>query len=197
MFLPFCFRKIVHFSSLTFLVLLVQTGYHSALANTSHPTKETQTKHKVVEETFGNWKVRIFSQGKWKFCYVSTQPLERLPAHLKRDAAYFFVTNKVEANNPDENIHNEISLILGFPLDEQEKSSYLVIGDSRFELLPQGENALIKNQEDEGRILDLFDKELYFFVKARSKRGNQLSEKYSLWGFAKALNIMQEKCKIS
>src|SRR5688500_2268154 len=46
-----------------------------------------------------------------KVCFVISQPKSRAPEGLNRDPAYFFVSHR-----PGENIRNEVSVQIGFPL---------------------------------------------------------------------------------
>lgn len=139
--------------------------------------------------SFGDWGAYASNQSKGKICYALSQPKDRLPKNLNRDPAYLFVSNK-----PGEGVKNEVSIILGFPAKDGGEAS-ATIGSTTFALVTQGSNAWVKNPAEEGRFLDTLRKGERLVVKATSKRGNTLTDSYSLNGVSDALGRSSKECQ--
>ncbi len=137
---------------------------------------------------FGDWSVYT-STGSPKVCYAISQPKDRLPGGLKRDPAYFFISTR-----PGENVKNEVSLTMGFPLKEGSEAK-LTIGSTAFELYTKAEGAWVRNVADEGRLVDALRKGKDVTVVSSSVRGNPTTDKYSLNGIAQALDRVAQECK--
>ncbi|MGH6851633.1 MAG: invasion associated locus B family protein, partial [Methylocella sp.] len=92
--------------------------------------------------SYGDWGVFVAQGEKSKTCYALATPKERAPSGLKRDPAYVFISNR-----PSENVREEVSLIMGFPM--KEAGARAEIAGSGFALIAKGANAWIKNQAEE------------------------------------------------
>jgi len=139
--------------------------------------------------TFGDWGAYQSQAGKAKICYVLAQPKDRQPAALKRDPAYLFISSR-----PGEGVHNEVSVIMGFPLKEGGPEAKAEIGATAFDLVAKGENAWIKNAAEEGQFVEAIKKGAKLIVKIASKKGNVTTDTYSLSGISQALERVQKDC---
>jgi hypothetical protein len=139
--------------------------------------------------TYGDWGAYQSQSGKTKICYVLAQPKERRPEGLKRDPAYMFISSR-----PGEGVHNEVSVIMGFPLKEGGSDAKAEIGPAAFELVAKGENAWIKNAAEEGQFVEAIRKGSKLIVKVASKKGNVTTDTYSLSGISQALERAQKDC---
>lgn len=138
--------------------------------------------------TFGDWKAAISGQGRAKVCYALASPNDRLPKGLKRDPASIFVSTRV-----GDGAKNEVAIRLGFGAKPKEDGT-LTIGTTNFALVTEGENAFLKNPAQEAQLLDAMRKGQAVLVKVSSARGNALTDRYSLKGFAQALDRMAKEC---
>jgi hypothetical protein len=139
--------------------------------------------------TFGDWGAYQSQAGKNKICYVLAQPKDRQPTALKRDPAYMFISSR-----PGEGVHNEVSVIMGFPLKEGGPEAKAEIGANAFDLVAKGENAWIKNAAEEGQFVEAIKKGAKLIVKIASKKGNVTTDTYSLSGISQALERVQKDC---
>jgi hypothetical protein len=139
--------------------------------------------------TFGDWGAYQSQAGKAKICYVLAQPKDRQPATLKRDPAYLFISSR-----PGEGVHNEVSVIMGFPLKEDGPGAKAEIGTNAFDLVAKGENAWIKNAAEEGQFVEAIKKGAKLIVKIASKKGHVTTDTYSLSGISQALERVQKDC---
>jgi Invasion associated locus B (IalB) protein len=156
---------------------------------TDPKTDESANSKPVQLATYGDWGAfRAVQGGKRKTCYALAQPKDRVPSKLKRDPAYIFISSR-----PAENVHNEISVIMGFPMKDNGEAQ-ADIGGTRFELISKGNNAWIKNPAEEGQFIDAMKKGSKLVVKAASIKGNTTTDSYSLSGLAQALDRVQKEC---
>ncbi len=137
--------------------------------------------------SYGDWGVFLAQSDKSKTCYALATPKDRAPAGLKRDPAYFFISNR-----PGENVREEISVIMGFPM--KEGGGRAEIAGSRFDLIVAGANAWIKNQAEEAAFVDALKKGSKLIVKASSLKGHVTTDTYSLTGLAQALERVEKEC---
>jgi hypothetical protein len=138
--------------------------------------------------TFGDWGVYSANAGKAKTCYALGQPKDRLPASLKRDPGYVFISSR-----PGEGVRNEISIVMGF--DVKPTDLRAEIGNQSFEMVAKGSNLWVKNAAEEGQMLEAMKKGSRLVVKASSVRGNASTDSYSLAGIAQAVDRAAKECQ--
>ena len=138
--------------------------------------------------SFGDWGVYTAQSGRTKICYALTQPKERLPKALTRDPAYLFVSFR-----PTENVRNEVALVMGFQTSENSPAE-ATIGQTNYALLTKEQNAWLKNPAEESQAITTMAKGQALTVKVQSRKGNQLTDRYSLNGFSPALERARKEC---
>jgi hypothetical protein len=136
---------------------------------------------------YGDWGVYLARGEKSKTCYALATPKDRSPASLTRDPAYVFI-----ASRPGENVRQEISFIMGFPLKED--GAHAEAGGSSFALIAKGANAWIKNQAEEPHFIDALKKSSKLMIKAASVKGRVTTDSYSLAGLSQALERVEKEC---
>lgn len=143
----------------------------------------------ALVQSYGDWGAYAAKGAKARTCYALASPKERLPAALKRDPAFIFVSQR-----PAEGVRNEISFIMGFDV-KPGSAPKAEIGNASFDLVAKGGNLWIKNAADEARALDAMRKGARIVVKAQSLRGNLTTDSYSLSGLSQALERVQKECQ--
>jgi hypothetical protein len=138
---------------------------------------------------YGDWGVYVSQGQKSKVCFALSQPKERLPATLNRDPGYLFISTR-----PGDNVRNEFSVLLGFPLKEDADPS-LAVGSDTFALYARQTGAWIRNVAEESRLIDTMRKGKDLTMKSTSVRGNVTTDRYSLSGLAQALDRVAQECK--
>jgi invasion protein IalB len=136
---------------------------------------------------FGDWGVFTSTTQRGKVCYAASQPKTRAPTGLQRDPAFFFLTSR-----PGENVRNEVSLTLGFPL---RGDATVTIGSTNFAMYTQANGAWIKNAQEEGRMLQAMRAGSQLTVRSTSLRGNVTTDTYSLTGLGQALDRVAQDCR--
>lgn len=138
--------------------------------------------------TFGDWKALMSGKDKGKVCYALSQPKDRQPARLQRDPGYLFVSNRTS-----DGAKGEFAVRLGFG-GSTTKEGALAIGTTNFALVASGESAFLKNPAQEAQVIDLMKRSASISIKVASARGNETTDKYSMNGFAKALEAAAKEC---
>lgn len=138
--------------------------------------------------TFGDWGAFLAQGGKEKTCYALAMPKERLPSTLKRDQAFVFISSR-----PAENVRNEVSVIMGFPMKDGGEAKAEIAG-TNFDLIAKGSNAWVKNPAQEPQFIDAMKHGSKLVVKAPSVKGKVTTDSYSLAGLSQALERVQKEC---
>lgn len=159
---------------------------HKPKPKKTEPTEQTVKPAEVA--TYGDWGAFVAEVGKDKTCYALAKPKDRAPANLKRDPAYVFISSR-----PSENVHNEISIIMGFPMKDG-GDAQAEIGTATFELISKGKDAWVKNPAKEGELIEAMKKGAKLIVKASSVHGNMTTDSYSLSGLSQALERIAKEC---
>lgn len=137
--------------------------------------------------TFGDWGAYL-AKGKGKTCYALAMPMDRKPEG-KKDSAYVFI-----ADRPAEKVHNEVSIMMGFPIKES-GAAQAKVGTASFELVAKGSNAWIKNPAEEAKFVDALKHTGKLTVTAPSMKGKATTDTYSLSGLKQALDKVGKDCK--
>jgi invasion protein IalB len=138
--------------------------------------------------TFNDWSAYTAQTGRSKICYALSQPKARTPANLKDTPAYIFVSFR-----PAENVRNEVATVLGFATKDGGDAS-VSIGSTKYDLVTKAQNAWIKNPAEEAQTIATMSRGQAMVVSATSARGNKTSDRYSLAGFAQALDRAKKEC---
>ena len=118
---------------------LIACGLAVALAGAAgaetakKPEKDAGADKPNLLVAYGDWSVYQSKSGKNRICYTLAQPKERLPADLKRDPGYAFISER-----PSERVRHEVSFIMGFdvagaPAARADDLPVLVFHNHRFE----------------------------------------------------------------
>lgn len=137
---------------------------------------------------FGDWQAVMAGKDRSKVCYALAQPKDRRPAGLKRDPAYLFISNRAS-----DGTKNEVAVKLGFA-GAANKDGVLTVGSARFVLLAKAEDAFLKNPAQEAQLIEAMKKAPELTIRVSSARGNETTDRYSLDGFARALERMAREC---
>jgi invasion protein IalB len=153
------------------------------------PAAPAQPAGPVLLGSFGDWGAYATdAAGKGRVCYVLSRPKERAPKELKRDDGYLFISAR-----PSENVHNEISFVLGFPTKDGSVGE-LVIGSAKHALVTKGASAWLKNAAEDNGVVELMKKNKTMTTKTASAKGNATTDTYQLAGLAQALDRIKKEC---
>lgn len=135
---------------------------------------------------FGDWGVYVNKTA--KICFALTQPVDRQPANVQRNPAYFFVTTR-----PSDKLVNEISIMTGITLNEGADVA-LVASGTNFPMYVKGHGLWIKDTNDEQKLLEALKKDKEITLKLTPAKGNVTTDRYSLTGLPQALERVAKEC---
>lgn len=137
----------------------------------------------------GDWGIYIAGAGPTKQCYTAAKPQDRAPGNLQRDPAYFFISTR-----PAENVRNEISIIMGFPVKADKPAPEIQIGNEKFVMASQGPHLWVKEAARNNALVEAMRRGTKLTIKATSLRGNLTTDTYSLAGIGGALDRVKKEC---
>ena len=163
------------FKKFFILVFLVLFAF-SASANTPKSTGK-----------YKNWESFTAQTDKGKICFAQTTPTKRAPASIKREKSKLFVTFR-----PSENIKDEISLTSGH--DYKSSTVTASSGKKRYSFFSQKNFAWLLDDQEERNFIKLMKRATNLIIKARTSKGAETPDHYSMMGFTKAYNTAKKTC---
>ena len=136
---------------------------------------------------YKNWESFVAETDKGKICFAQTVPTKRAPAAVKRNKSKLFVTFR-----PSEEIKNEVSLTSGH--DYKISSVTASYGKRRYSFFSQKDFAWLLDDQEEKKFIQLMKKATDIIVKARTIKGAETTDHYSMMGFTKAYNTAKKTC---
>ena len=136
---------------------------------------------------YKNWESFVAETDKGKICFAQTVPTKRAPAAVKRNKSKLFVTFR-----PSEEIKDEVSLTSGH--DYKISSVTASSGKRRYSFFSQKDFAWLLDDQEEKKFIQLMKKATDIIVKARTIKGAETTDHYSMMGFTKAYNTAKKTC---
>jgi hypothetical protein len=164
---------------------LAAAGLPAGLALAQESTNRVATKT--------DWSV--FTEESPKECWGVSSPKETVntrdgqPTQVRRGDILLFVTFR-----PDTGANGETSFTGGYPFAPG-STVKLTIDDANFELVVDGEWAWPATREDDATILAAMKRGTSAVLTARSARGTQTVDTFSLLGFTAAMEEAEKRCK--
>ena len=139
---------------------------------------------------FEDWVAYAYDASDSKVCYVSSTPRLTDPKGVKRDPAFFLVTNMPGRKPP---VKGEVSTIIGYPFKEGQPVK-LTIDDQSYDMFSKGDTAWVDTGSDK-KIVSAMKSGKSLKVKGTSWRGTTTEDTYSLQGISAALAAIDKACK--
>ena len=163
------------FKKISILIFLVLFSF-SATANAPRSTGK-----------YKNWESFTVQTDKGKICFAQTIPTKRAPASVKREKSKLFVTFR-----PSENIKDEVSLTSGH--DYKSSTVTASSGKKRYSFFSQKSFAWLLDDQEERSFIKLMKRATNLIIKARTTKGAETTDHYSMMGFTKAYNTAKKTC---
>ena len=159
-----------------FILIFLLIFSSNSFANTPRSTGKSK-----------NWESFTAETNEGKICFAQSSPKKRAPAAVKREKSKLFVTFR-----PSENINNEVSLTSG----HEYKASTVIArsGKRRYSFTSRKNFAWIIDDQEEKKFIQLMKKATDVIVKARTVKGAETTDHYSMMGFTKAYNTAKKNC---
>jgi hypothetical protein len=139
---------------------------------------------------YADWGAYVAAPGGKKVCFALSKPksMKASKEDVKRDPAYIFI-----ATRPADKVKNEVSIIIGYPLNVKADTT-ATVGSASFAMLTQKDGAWLKNAAEEPQLIEAMRKGADLVVKGSSSRGTQTTDTYSLKGVSNALDRVAKEC---
>ena len=163
------------FKKFFILVLFILFSFNAS-ANTPRSTGK-----------YKNWESFTAQTDKGKICFAQTIPTKRAPASIKREKSKLFVTFR-----PSENIKDEVSMTSGH--DYKSATVTASSGKKRYSFFSQKNFAWLLDDQEERGFIKTMKRATNVIVKARTTKGAETTDHYSMMGFTKAYNTAKKTC---
>ncbi|PXW72390.1 hypothetical protein C7964_101502 [Loktanella sp. PT4BL] len=94
---------------------------------------------------------------------------------------------------PSENVNGQVMFTGGYPFADESTAS-VQIGDTTFQMFTQGETAWPATPADDARFVEAMKRGANAVITARSGRGTQTQDTFSLLGFTAAVEEAASRC---
>ena len=163
------------FKKISILIFLILFSFN-ATANAPRSTGK-----------YKNWESFTVQTDKGKICFAQTIPTKRAPASIKREKSKLFVTFR-----PSENIKDEVSMTSGH--DYKSSTVTASSGKKRYSFFSQKNFAWLLDDQEERGFIKTMKRATNVIVKARTTKGAETTDHYSMMGFTKAYNTAKKTC---
>lgn len=138
---------------------------------------------------FGSWLAMKFDEEGSLACYTLSEPARKEGNYTRRGNVYVLVTHR-----PAKQAVGIVSFTAGY--EYMPDSSVLVDIDGQgFTLFTQGDTAWAQDADDR-KIVEAMRVGKMMTVRGTSARGTDTVDSYSLLGFGKALQAINETCQV-
>ena len=162
-----------------FLAIMTSVLLFSGFANASSDM--------TPEGFFGEWRVYTAKEGAGTVCFMVTAPQHTT---VERENNFLSITHR-----PHEKSYDVISVMFGVPYHKKSRPTIEIDNHRPLEMVASDDAAFIKNEKEEKRFVQEMIKGNVARTKGKSQKGTLLRETYSLKGFAKAYELLNEKCR--
>ena len=137
---------------------------------------------------YKNWESFSADTEKGKICFAQTMPTKRAPSSIKRGESKLCVTFR-----PGEKINDEISITSGHLY----KASTVTAksGKNYFTFFSQENFAWLLDVKEEQSFIKVMKRATNLIIKARTVKGAETTDHYSMMGFTKAYNTAKKTCR--
>ena len=136
---------------------------------------------------YKNWESFTVETDKGKVCFAQTTPTKRAPSSIQRGQSKLFVTFR-----PSEDIKDEVSLTSGH--DYKTSTVSAASGKKRYSFFSQKNFAWLLDDQEEKNFIKLMKRATNLIIKARTTKGAETTDHYSMMGFTKAYNTAKKAC---
>ena len=136
---------------------------------------------------YKNWESFSLETDKGKICFAQTIPTKRAPSSIKRESSRLFITFR-----PGEKIKDEISITSGHTYKSATVTA--ASGKNNFAFFSQDKFAWLLDNREEQNFIKLMKRATNLIIKARTVKGAETTDHYSMMGFTKAYNSAKKSC---
>ncbi len=152
---------------------------------------DAQTTTDNLKSFHTHWGAFVSGSGATRRCFAATKPQSsEIPPGVSSRGDPFLLVSTF----PNDGAVNEVSAVIGFEADN-DKGVTLTIDGRSYPMFGNGAHAWLTREEDNAPVVTALRAGAKASVTATSKRGNTITDSYSLIGFTAAINSVAELCK--
>ena len=138
-----------------------------------------------------DWTAYRSDSGDKRTCFVSSEPKSSKGDYKKenRGDVRVYVTH-----GPTVDITNEVSVKAGYDHKQQSSVQFSIDGRNKFSLFTLKDRAWAETPELDEKIVNSMKSGSKLIVSGVSSRGTKTEDTYSLFGFTKALKLIDRAC---
>jgi hypothetical protein len=137
---------------------------------------------------FNDWTAFAEGEGKNLACMAVSKPKKAEGNYSRRGDIFAIVTHL-----PGQNKWNEFSIVAGYNFQPNSNPD-VTIGDIKFQLFTSGSRAWSFSPSEDDKIVKYLKNSMKMKVVGTSSRGTITNDTYSLIGFSKAYQKINEAC---
>ncbi len=137
---------------------------------------------------FNDWTAFAEGEGKNLACMAVSKPKKAEGNYSRRGDIFAIVTHL-----PGQNKWNEFSIVAGYNFQPNSNPD-VTIGDIKFQLFTSGSRAWSFSPSEDDKIVKFLKNSMKMKVVGTSSRGTITNDTYSLVGFSKAYQKINEAC---
>ena len=137
---------------------------------------------------FNDWPAFAEGEGKNLACMAVSKPKKAEGNYSRRGDIFAIVTHL-----PGQNKWNEFSIVAGYNFQPNSNPD-VTIGDIKFQLFTSGSRAWSFSPSEDDKIVKYLKNSMKMKVVGTSSRGTITNDTYSLVGFSKAYQKINEAC---
>lgn len=142
--------------------------------------------HITPEGFFGEWRVYTAKEGTGTVCFMVSAPQHTT---VERSNNFLSITHR-----PNENSFDTIAVMFGTDFHKKSRPTIEIDNHKPIEIKAVDDTAYVKTAKEEKHLIQEMIKGNVARTKGKSKKGTLLRETYSLKGFAKAYDLINQKC---
>ena len=138
---------------------------------------------------FKDWSAYRNAADGTAFCFSVSQPRDTEPKGLTRGEVYFYVSQY-----PADKVQNEISIKLGY-IAKPGVNVVVTVGADTFNFFSKDDKAFIEKPDVERKFVEAMKKADKMVVRAKSVKGTDTTDVFSLQGAGPAAQLATDSCK--
>lgn len=139
--------------------------------------------------SFDNWSAYSFNDGQDRVCYMATQPAKSQGKYSRRDDVFLIVTHR-----PNEKTFDVVNVVAGYTYKSTSKPQITIDKNKAIELKHYENTAWAKNAEMDAKLVAEMKKGSQAVLLGTSARGTKTTDTFSLKGFSKAYETINQAC---
>ena len=138
----------------------------------------------------GKWGAFTVKEDGGTACYLAGKPDDTKPDNVKRGPVWLLVTHR-----PYRHVQHEVSIYVGYPFKKDSTVEVTIDGHTS-EMITDGEIAWAQDAKADLALTKAMRSGLNMIVRGISSRGTKTTDRYSLRGFTRAHNAINQACGV-